>query len=76
MITNKLQQVVLMVGILFVLGIQAGLAQTQTQKSAANIPSICEIKLPLTSAEMLVQSLTSEVVQVTQVKANPTDKGV
>ncbi|MEH1830629.1 MAG: TonB-dependent siderophore receptor [Nostoc sp.] len=66
-----------MISTLFVLGIQAGLAQTQQQKSAlANIPSIRDIKLPLTSAEMLVQSPTSVVVQVTGVKANPTDKGV
>ncbi|MEH2184028.1 TonB-dependent receptor domain-containing protein [Nostoc sp.] len=74
---NQLQQVVLMVSTLFVLGIQAGLAQTQQHKSAiANIPSIRELKLPLTSAEMLVQSPISEAVQVTGVKANPTDKGV
>ncbi|MEH2275318.1 MAG: AMIN domain-containing protein [Nostoc sp.] len=77
MITNKLQQVVLMVSTLYLLGIALGLAQTQAQKfDLANIPSIREIKLPLTRAEMLVQSPTSEVVQVTQVQANPTDKGV
>ncbi|MEH1835537.1 MAG: TonB-dependent receptor [Nostoc sp.] len=75
--TNKLQQVVLMVSTLFLLGIAPGLAQTQAQKfDLANIPSIREIKLPLTSAEMLVQSPISEVVQVTQVQANPTGKGV
>ncbi|MEH2071678.1 MAG: TonB-dependent siderophore receptor [Nostoc sp.] len=86
---NKLQQVVLMVSTLFVLGIQAGLAQTQQQKSASsNIPSIREIKLPFTSAQMLVQSQApqnpasqegkqeNEIVPITGVKANPTDKGV
>ncbi|MEH2290620.1 TonB-dependent siderophore receptor [Nostoc sp.] len=87
--TNKLQQVVLMVSTLFMLGIQAGLAQTQQQKSASsNIPSIRDIKLPLTSAEMLVQSQAPQnpalqegkqkngIVPITGVKANPTDKGV
>ncbi|MGI2902595.1 hypothetical protein [Tolypothrix sp. VBCCA 56010] len=74
--TNKLQQAVFMVSTLFVLGIQPGLAETREQNAIANIPSIREIKLPLTSAEMLVQLPTSEVVQVTGVKANPTDKGV
>ncbi|WP_335051461.1 hypothetical protein [Nostoc sp.] len=37
---NQLQQVVLMVSTLFVLGIQAGLAQTQQQKSA--LANICQ----------------------------------
>ncbi|MEH2182391.1 AMIN domain-containing protein [Nostoc sp.] len=86
---NQLQQVVLMVSTLFILGIQAGLAQMQEQKSAlANIPSIGEIKRTLTSAERRVQSQAlqnppspgvkqeGEIVPITGVKANPTAKGV
>ncbi|MEH1836739.1 MAG: TonB-dependent receptor plug domain-containing protein [Nostoc sp.] len=86
---NQLQQVVLIVSTLFVLGIQAGLAQTLQQKSTiANILSIRKLKRTLTSAEMLVQSPApqnllspgakqgGEIVPITGVKANPTDKGV
>ncbi|MDZ8105558.1 MAG: TonB-dependent siderophore receptor [Nostoc sp. DedQUE12a] len=46
------------------------------------IPSLSEIELPATSARMLVQTPTNsptteaEVVAITGVKANPTDKGV
>ncbi|MEH2182994.1 TonB-dependent siderophore receptor [Nostoc sp.] len=42
----------------------------------AKIPYLSEIDHPLTSAQKLVQSPTSELVQITGVKANPTDKGV
>ncbi|MEH2275568.1 MAG: hypothetical protein V7K40_12470 [Nostoc sp.] len=40
------------------------------------IPYLSEIDHHLTSAEKLVQSPRSELVQITGVKANPTDKGV
>ncbi|MEH1836733.1 MAG: TonB-dependent siderophore receptor [Nostoc sp.] len=40
------------------------------------IPYLSEIDHPLTSAEKLLQSPTSQLVQITGVKANPTDKGV
>ncbi|MEH2182995.1 TonB-dependent receptor [Nostoc sp.] len=40
------------------------------------IPYLSEIDHPLTSAKKLVQSPTSELVQITGVKVNPTDKGV
>ncbi|WP_138503581.1 TonB-dependent siderophore receptor [Nostoc sp. PA-18-2419] len=72
---NQLQQMVLMVSALLVLGVGPCWAET-VKKNIANIPSIREVKLPLTSAETRVQLPTSEVVQVTGVKANPTDKGV
>ncbi|MFQ4146061.1 TonB-dependent siderophore receptor [Chlorogloeopsis sp. ULAP02] len=48
----------------------------------AEIPHLSEIELPATSARMLVQSSTNspisqeDVVTITGVKANPTDKGV
>ena len=50
--------------------------------STRNLPRLSELERPLTSAQMLVQSpaLLSvpkpEVVQVTEVRANPTEKGV
>lgn len=50
--------------------------------SSQQLRQLSEIEHPLTSAETLVQSPTpvtapsSEIVQVTGVKANPTDKGV
>ncbi len=50
--------------------------------SAQNIPRLSELERPVTSAQMLVQSpallysAKPEIVQVTGVKANPTDKGV
>ncbi|MEH1840807.1 MAG: TonB-dependent siderophore receptor [Nostoc sp.] len=69
---NQLQQVVLMLSALLVLGV--GTVRAETVKK--NIPSIRQVKLPLTSAEMLVQLAALEVVQVTGVKANHTNKGV
>lgn len=59
--------------------------RTQVQSegiSSRDIPQLSEIELPITSAEKLVQAPTpetapsSEVLQVTGVRANPTDKGV
>ena len=50
--------------------------------STRNLPRLSEIKRPLTSAQILVQSPAPaivpkpEMVQVTGVKANPTEKGV
>ncbi|MEH1847435.1 MAG: TonB-dependent siderophore receptor [Nostoc sp.] len=84
---NKLQQLMLMLGGLLALGVSPVWAQT-TQKNIANILSIRDLKLPLTSAEMLVQSQApqnppsqegkqgNEIVPITGVKANPTNKGV
>ncbi|MEH2182392.1 TonB-dependent receptor [Nostoc sp.] len=78
---NQWQQVALIVSVLLTLGVRPVWAQT-VEKNIVNIPSIREVKLPLTSAERRVQlpapsnTLASEVVQVTGVKANPTDKGV
>ncbi|WP_138503472.1 TonB-dependent receptor [Nostoc sp. PA-18-2419] len=72
---NQWQQVVLIISALLGLGVQPVWAQT-VEKNISNISSIREIKLPLTTAQMLVQSPVSEIVQVTDVKANPTNKGV
>ena len=50
--------------------------------STRNLPRLSEIERPVTSAQRRVQSPapetapSSEIVQVTGVKANPTDKGV
>lgn len=45
-------------------------------QATRKIPFLSEIKRPLPSAQILVQSPTAKIVQVTGVKANPTDKGV
>ncbi|MBD2164918.1 TonB-dependent siderophore receptor [Calothrix membranacea FACHB-236] len=42
----------------------------------SSIPQISDIELPATSAQMLVQTPQTNVVAITSVKANPTDKGV
>ena len=52
--------------------------------STRNLPRLGKLERPVTSAQMLVQSPAiapatvpkPEIVQVTGVKANPTDKGV
>ncbi|MEH2182394.1 TonB-dependent receptor plug domain-containing protein [Nostoc sp.] len=84
---NQWQQVVLMVSTLLTLGIRPVWAQT-VAKNIVNITSIREVKLPLTSAERRVRSQApqnppsqggkqgNEIVPITGVKANPTDKGV
>ncbi|WP_375501073.1 TonB-dependent siderophore receptor [uncultured Nostoc sp.] len=62
--------------------------QTAPGKASKNIPQVSEIKLPATSAQMLVQTPTpsnppnseqrsgDQIVPIIGVKANPTDKGV
>ncbi|MBN3961036.1 TonB-dependent siderophore receptor [Nostoc sp. NMS8] len=63
-------------------------SQTASDKESKNIPQLSEIKLPATSAQMLVQTPTpnnppnpeqrsgDQVVTIMGVKANPTNKGV
>ena len=45
-------------------------------QAARKIPLLSKVKRPLTSAQLLVQSPTPEIVQVTAVEANPTEQGV
>ena len=45
-------------------------------QAAREIPLLSEVKYPLPNAQLLVQSPTSEIVQVTVVEANPTEQGV
>lgn len=45
-------------------------------QAAREIPLLSEAKYPLPNAQLLVQSPTSEIVQVTVVEANPTEQGV
>ena len=45
------------------------------EATARLVPS-SEVKYPLPNAQLLVQSPTSEIVQVTVVEANPTEQGV
>ncbi|MEH2465231.1 TonB-dependent receptor domain-containing protein [Nostoc sp.] len=54
------------------------LTSTQPVELSKKIRRLSEIKHPLTSSQMLVQSpaLSSEVLQVTGVKINRTDKGI
>lgn len=53
------------------------LTTTNTVEVTKNIPQLSEVELPKTSADFSVQStLQGEVVQVTAVKVNRTDKGV
>ncbi|MBW4509446.1 MAG: TonB-dependent siderophore receptor [Scytonematopsis contorta HA4267-MV1] len=47
-----------------------------SQLSSGEIPHLNEVELPNKSAYQLVQSPTPEIVTITGVKANPTDKGV
>jgi iron complex outermembrane receptor protein len=49
---------------------------TQTVDKASTNSQLREIQLPATNAQMLVQTLTTPVVQITGVKANSTEKGV
>ncbi|MBW4642031.1 MAG: TonB-dependent siderophore receptor [Goleter apudmare HA4340-LM2] len=66
--------------------IQEILATNQVPSNATNtnIPQLSDVELPVTSAQMLVQQPTptntpatpGEVVTITGVKANPTEKGV
>jgi iron complex outermembrane recepter protein len=77
----NLQLVVILSGCLSTVAIQPGLAE---EISNSQIPQLSEIKLPDSSAIMLVQtptptnppSVQGGVVPITSVKANPTDKGV
>ena len=50
--------------------------KTAAKQSPAQLRRVGEIEPQITSAQLLVQSPSSEVIQVTGVKANPTDKGV
>lgn len=45
-------------------------------QAAREISLLSEVKYPLPNAQLLVQSPTSEIVQVTVVEANPTEQGV
>ncbi len=45
-------------------------------QSTREIPLLSDVKRPRPSAQLLVQSPTPEIVQVTAVEANPTDQGV
>jgi len=73
---------------LFKSQIVSSLQRAKSDKTSKNIRQLNEIKLPATSAQMLVQSPTptntpnpegtgdQQVITITGVKANPTDKGV
>ncbi len=53
--------------------------EAELRGEGQNLPRLSEIKRSLTSVQILVQSpapVPSEIVQVTGVKANPTEKGV
>jgi iron complex outermembrane recepter protein len=60
------------------------LSRVKSDKPINNIPQLSDVELPVTSAQILVQQATptntpatsGEVVSITGVKANPTDKGV
>ena len=73
----NLQLVAILSGCLSTFAPLSGLAE---EISNSQIPQLSEIKLPDTSARMLVQaplpSVEGGVVPITSVKANPTDKGV
>ncbi|MDZ7960272.1 MAG: TonB-dependent siderophore receptor [Aulosira sp. DedQUE10] len=58
--------------------VKSSLQRAKSDKSTKNIPQLSETEQISQSAELLVQSpaSSSEVVQVTAVKANPTEKGV
>ena len=68
----------------FLLGIPAKAEEVgeDIRADRKNIPQLSEIEVPATNAQMLVQSLTNppttprEVVSITGVQVNPTDKGV
>lgn len=45
-------------------------------QATRELPLLSKVKRPLTSAQLLVQSPTPEIVQVTAVEANPTEQGV
>ncbi|MCC5619453.1 TonB-dependent siderophore receptor [Nostoc sp. CHAB 5836] len=74
---------------LFKSQIASSLQRAKSDKTSKNIRQLSEIELPATSAQMLVQSPTptnppnpeqrsgdQQVIPITGVKANPTDKGV
>lgn len=60
------------------------LSQLKSNKPSKNIPQLSDIKLPANSAQMLMQQPTptkppatsGEIISITGVKANPTDKGL
>ncbi|MBD2771749.1 TonB-dependent siderophore receptor [Iningainema tapete] len=74
---GQLQKVLLLVGSVWVLSPNPVFGQ-EVRSLAPNkhIRRLSEIQRPIASARLLVQSPTPEIVSVTGVKANPTNKGV
>jgi iron complex outermembrane recepter protein len=82
----RLWLVISLSGFLGTVATKPGLASEKLNNTnvSTNIPQLSDIELPTTSAQLMVQqptptnppATTGEVVAITGVKANPTDKGV
>ncbi|RUR75572.1 AMIN domain-containing protein [Chlorogloeopsis fritschii PCC 9212] len=79
---QKLLSILLITNSFWMLIVSPATAEIVEGISKRKIRQLSEIELPITSAQKLVQTPilptapSSEVIQVTGVKANPTDKGV
>jgi iron complex outermembrane recepter protein len=78
---QKLLQILFVSGSAWILVVNSATAKEVEAASASVIPHLSEIQLPLTNSSGLAQSPTSppatlEVVQITGVKINSTDKGI
>jgi iron complex outermembrane recepter protein len=78
---QKLLQILFVSGSAWILVVNSATAKEVKAASASAIPHLSEIQLPVTNSSELAQSptsppATSEVVQITGVKINSTDKGI